>query len=613
MNYVTLENVSKSFGEKILFENVTLRINKGDKIALIAKNGSGKTTLLKILDGREAAEGERRRVDIIRDLRIGYLEQEPPLSGSDSIWENILNIDTPRIQAYKKYQNALASGDEKAVESSSLLMDDQKAWDVESQIQELFSQLKMTDLQQTVSTLSGGQKKRVALGMLIMEEPQLLILDEPTNHLDVEMIEWLENYLQHPDLAILMVTHDRYFLDRVCNEIIEIYNGKIHKFRGNYTGYLEKKAALQEDESVRLDKAQKLMRKELEWIRRMPKARTTKNKARIDQFEVIKTEAARKIYDDPLTVEVDMARLGSKILEFHNVGLSFGDLKIVESFDYKFKKGDRVGIIGPNGIGKSTFVKLVMKQIRQDTGKIVMGDTVKIGYYDQDGLSLEQDRRVIDVIRDIAEYLPLKGGYKLTAEKLLERFLFPRPQQQVYFSQLSGGEKRRLYLLTVLMANPNFLILDEPTNDLDIITLNVLEEFLLKFEGCLVIISHDRYMIDKLVDHLFVFEGDGKIKDFPGGYTRYKAWHDEQVEVAPVAVKPQDVSHSDQKVDYEKRKQAKRLESAIEKLEKDKQKIQDQFLDATLSLEQIQELHLKLKELESKIEEKEMEWMDLID
>jgi ATP-binding cassette subfamily F protein uup len=614
MNFITIENVSKSFGEKVLFENITLRINQGDKIALIAKNGSGKTTLLRIINGDEAPEGERANLEIARDLRIGYLEQDPPLDGAYSIWENILMLDHPKIQAYSKYHTALENGDEAAIEKGSLEMDDRKAWDVESEISELFHKLSFKDLSQQVNTLSGGQKKRVALGMMILEEPQMLILDEPTNHLDVEMIEWLEEYLQHPDLALLMVTHDRYFLDRVCNEILEIYQDKLYKYRGNYSQYLEKKAVLEETESVRMDKARKLMKKELEWIRRMPKARTTKNKARIDSFEELKAETARAIYDDPMKVEIDMTRLGSKILEMHNVSFSFGDIQILKNFDYKFKKADRVGVIGPNGVGKSSFVKLLIRELRPTSGKIVSGDTLRIGYYDQGGLQLEKDRRVIDVIRDVAEYLPLKGGYKLHAEQLLERFLFTRGQQQVYYSQLSGGEKRRLYLLTVLMDNPNFIILDEPTNDLDIITLNVLEEFLLQYQGCLMIISHDRYMIDKLVDHLFVFEGNGVIKNHPGGYSRYREWKLQQLALPKGKSKSEPVSApSDSKIDYEKRKEIKRVESAIDKLEKQKVEIQNQFLNPSLNVEELQQLHQKLKDLEDLIEEKEIVWMALTD
>ena len=371
MNYITLENISKSYGEKVLFENLTLRINKGDKIALIAKNGSGKSTLLRIISGEESPEGEQARMDILRDLRIGFLKQDPPLSGSDSIWDNILELDHPKIKSFKAHQAALLSGNESALEKSSVSMDDHKAWDIESTIHELFSKLKLPNINQRVNELSGGQRKRVALGMMILQEPQMLILDEPTNHLDVEMIEWLEEYLQQPDLSLLMVTHDRYFLDRVCNEILEIYNGSIFKYRGNYSDFLVKKTAMQENESVRQDKTNKLLRKELEWIRKMPKARTTKNKARIDSYDDLKAEAAKTIYEDPLHVEIDMKRLGSKILEFRNVSFAFDDLAIIKNFDYKFKKNDRVGIIGPNGVGKSTFVNILMKELRPREGKVI--------------------------------------------------------------------------------------------------------------------------------------------------------------------------------------------------------------------------------------------------
>ncbi|MCL4131752.1 UNVERIFIED_CONTAM: hypothetical protein GTU68_036279 [Idotea baltica] len=490
-----------------------------------------------------------------------------------------------------------------------MLMEQHHAWDTESYIFELFHKLKFFDFEQEVNSLSGGQQKRLSLGLLLLSDPDVYILDEPTNHLDIEMIEWLENFLTVGNRTFLMVTHDRYFLDRVCNEIIELYQEKIFTYRGNYSDYLEKKTALQDNQSIQQDKTNKLLKKELEWVRRMPQARTTKSKSRTDAYYSLKAETAKKIYDDTVQMEIDITRLGTKILEFHNVHKELGGKKLIANFSYKFARNDRVGIIGPNGVGKSTLLKLISATFTPDQGKVVVGDTVRIGLYKQDGLVLKQDRRVIDVIRDIAEYLPLKGGRKVTAETLLERFLFPRSQQQVYFSQLSGGERRRLYLLTILMDNPNFLILDEPTNDLDIVTINVLEEFLLQFKGCLIIVSHDRFMLDKMVDHLFIFEGAGKIKDFPGSYTSYLQSTTQKKHNATADKKGNKSSGND----YEKRKELKRVEKAIEKLTKEKKNIHDRFATEDLSIDDSTQLGRRLKEIDDDIEINEEKWMDLVE
>ncbi|HJW30173.1 MAG TPA: ABC-F family ATP-binding cassette domain-containing protein, partial [Saprospiraceae bacterium] len=485
---VTLESVSKSYGDKILLDKIDLRINLGDKIALIAQNGSGKTTLMKIICKLVPAEGEHARVIITPGTRLGYLDQEPDFSSNQTLREAISGIDRPEIKAWAAHHEAHHGEDETALHHAALQMDDHQAWDMEAQIMTLLHQLHFDNLDTSIQTLSGGQKKRVAMALVILSRPDVLILDEPTNHLDMSMVEWLETYLQHPDRTFLTVTHDRYFLDRVCNQIIELDRGKLRSFQGNYSTYLEKKALLEENLQTTQEKAKQLMRKELEWIRRMPKARTTKNKARIDNFEDIKAEAARDIYKDKVQLQIEMQRLGSKILECHHVGFAYQPEKwLIKNFTYKFPNQDRVGIVGPNGSGKSTFLALLTGALKPTMGKIIHGDTLRIGHMHQDGLQLKADKRIIDIVRDIADYIPLKGGGKLTAEQLLERFLFSRPQQQVYYSQISGGERRRLYLLTILMANPNFLILDEPTNDLDIITLNVLEEFLMDYPGVLVI------------------------------------------------------------------------------------------------------------------------------
>ncbi len=614
MNYITLESVSKSYGEKMLLDNIDLRINKGDKIALIAQNGSGKTTLMRILSGIIAPEGERARVLISPGIRVGYLDQEPEFMPGLTIRDAILTIDLPEIKAWADHHIAASSADEEALKHSAVTMDDHNAWDVESTIMQLLHQLHFEDPDKEISHLSGGQKKRLALAMVILAKPDVVILDEPTNHLDMMMVEWLENYLQRPDITFLVVTHDRYFLDRVCNQILELDRGLLRSFQGNYSDYLEKKAALTESMQSSQEKAKQLMKKELDWIRRMPKARTTKNKARVDNFENVKAAAARVIYQDSVQIEIDMQRLGSKILECHHVGFHYNkEHWLIHKFDYKFKTRDRVGIIGPNGSGKSTLISLFTGELKPTAGKIVHGETLKIGHMKQDGLRVETDRRLIDIVRDIADYIPLKGGGKITAESLLERFLFPRSQQQVYYSQISGGERRRLYLLTILMSNPNLLILDEPTNDLDILTLNVLEDFLMDFPGVVILASHDRYMLDKLADHLFVLEGDGVIKDFPGGYTAYSIWRENQIAdaISPVPAKKDDNIDPNLPDRQEVRKALRRTEKSIEQLEQTKKKLEENFLLPEPRLEDLQRWDRELKETINQLSTLELTWMEL--
>jgi ATP-binding cassette subfamily F protein uup len=613
MQYLSLENVSKSYGEKTLFEGLNLSISRGDKIALVAKNGSGKTTLLRVISGDEAPEGENAKIHFAKDIKIAYLKQNPELNPNDTALEAILNSDNPAIQAIQAYEMAVIDKDEVKIQQQVTIIEDLKAWDIEVRIKEILSKLKLDSLDQTISSMSGGQQKRVALAKILIDQPDFLILDEPTNHLDLEMIEWLETYLQNANLTLFMVTHDRYFLERVCTEIVELNRGTIYVHRGNYSDFLEKKAARLANDAVVLDKTKKLYAKELTWIRRQPKARGTKAKSRVDAFDEIKAKAHTNLDDDELKIHIKAARMGSKIVEAHAVQKSFGDKVILNSFSYKFKKGERVGIVGPNGAGKTTFLKLLTKDIRPDGGKVVIGDTIVFGYYTQSGMNLSQDKRVIDVIRDIAEYIPLEKGLKLTAESLLERFMFPRPQQQVYVSQLSGGEKRRLYLLTVLMENPNFLILDEPTNDLDIVTLNVLEEYLLDFPGCLIIVSHDRYFMDKLVDHMFVLKGDGEVKDFPGNYTEYR--NKRKIEIRNQPNKEIDTEKEEKKevkkASYEQRKAYNRVMKEIEKLEEKKTKITESFNNPDLTPDQITELSKDLSNVNATIEEKEELWMEL--
>jgi len=620
VNYLTLENVSRSYGDKVLFDNVSLQINKGEKVALIAKNGSGKTTLMKVIAGMEPSEGAISKVLFRKDIKIGFLPQEPDFYDQHNALEALFDSDLEIVQVVKKYERAMLFPDNaKEMQEALSRMDDLKAWDFEAKAKEILFRFSITDLEQLVSTLSGGQKKRLALAKLLIEEPEFLILDEPTNHLDLDMIEWLETYLSQQNITLFMVTHDRYFLQNICNNILELDRGQLYRYSGGYSDFLEKKVLRTENESVVLDKSKKLYRKELEWMRRSPQARTTKSSARQGRFYDIKDKAHQKVENDGIQIEIKGQRLGSKILELHNVGKSYDDLKIIEDFYYKFKKGERVGIVGKNGVGKSTFLRMLTAEERPDTGKVVVGETVVFGYYTQAGLNLDVDKRVLDFITDIAEYIPMDKGRKLTAEQLLERFLFSREQQQVFVSQLSGGERRRLYLLSILMENPNFLILDEPTNDLDVITLNILEEWLLEFPGCVLIVSHDRFLLDKLCDHLFVFEGDGKVKDYNGRYMDYRAVQLEQERQRKQLEKPQAEKSDEPQIrtasgmTNKEKNELKRLERDISALEERKGKIHAAFAEPGVSVPDIEKLSRELKEVESELEEKEMRWMELAD
>jgi ATP-binding cassette subfamily F protein uup len=638
VNYLTLENVTKTYGEKVLFEKINLHINQGDKLALVAKNGTGKTTLLKLIAGEETGEGEQNKVLLHKNIRIGYLKQDPQFNPNQTVIEAVFDSDSEVVAAIMAYETAMLHPDrEDALHSALARMEDLKAWDFESKIKEILFKLKITNLEQKVGSLSGGQVKRLALARLLIEEPDFLILDEPTNHLDLDMIEWLEEYLRQPKLTLFIVTHDRYFLERVCNYIVELDRGELYKYSGNYSDFLIKKTSRLDNESIETSKAQKLMRKELEWIRRAPKARGTKAKSRVDAFDKIKDKAENKLDNEKVQIEIKGARLGNKILEINYISKSYGDLNLIKDFHYKFKRNERVGIVGNNGTGKTTFLKLITKEIRPDSGTVVIGGTVKFGHYTQDGIALKEDKRVIDVITDIAEYIPLAKGQKLTARMLLERFMFSPSHQQVYVSQLSGGERRRLYLLTVLMQNPNFLILDEPTNDLDIITLNVLEEFLLQFPGCVVIVSHDRYFMDKLVDHLFIFEGEGNVRDYNGNYTEYRSLakqefykknKDQKQKLAEAASETSNTGstrsnssantfdqHTENKskpgLSFEQRKELKRIENQIKKLEIRKSEIEQKFNNTDITPEDINVLSTELGEINDTLETKETRWFEL--
>ena len=621
MNYLTLENVTKTYGEKTLFNNITLHIDKGQKIALVAKNGTGKSTLLRVLSGIEGSEGENSEIIIRKDIRTGILNQEPDLDPQHTILESVFSSDSPQMKALRDYEYALLRPENtENLEKAMQQMDVLKAWDIENRVKEVLSKLKITDLNQIVRTLSGGQRKRIALAQLLIDEPDFLILDEPTNHLDLDMIEWLEEYLQQPRLTLFMVTHDRYFLDRVCDSIIELDGGQLFRYKGNYSEYLEKKAIRTEIDAVTLDKNKKLFEKELDWIRRQPQARSTKAKSRVDAFYDLKEATSKKIDTDSVQLDIKMEWLGSKIVELHNVGKSYGDKKILENFTYKFRRKERVGIVGPNGAGKSTLIRLLTGEENPDVGKVVIGDTIVFGHYQQDGMVLKEDKRVIEVIQDIAEYIPLEKGLKITASAMLERFLFSKAQQQVYVSQLSGGKRRRLYLLTILMKNPNFLILDEPTNDLDILTLNVLEAFLMDYPGCLLVVTHDRYFMDKLVEHLFIFEGNGQIKDYNGQYSDYRAQQkelDQEKSKSDKSVKPEEKTTTQETnkvaLTHEEQKELKRVEKEIEKLETKKAEIADRFNDPTITPDLIAKYSKELSELSDQIEEREMRWMELVE
>jgi ATP-binding cassette subfamily F protein uup len=622
MIYLELEQVSKSYGEKVLFNAVSLPLNKGNKAALVAKNGTGKSTLLRIAAGVDLPEGVGARVYRHRDARLHYLPQEPDFGTNQTVLDAIFDGDNPTLKAIEAYERALLFPNKgEGLQAALNRMDQLRAWDFEAKIKETLSKLNIEDLQQSIGTLSGGQRKRVALARMIIDDPDLIILDEPTNHLDLEMIEWLEEYLQQPNLTILMVTHDRYFLERVCDYIVELDQGVLYKYSGNYSNYLEKKAVRYEIAGNEHEKNTKALKRELEWLRRQPKARGTKGKARVTSVLELKDKVHSFRPESELSIDIKTQRLGKRILEAHHVSKSYGDQVIVKEFDYKFKKGERVGIVGPNGAGKTTLLHLLTERERPTKGRVVVGVNTVFGYYTQDGIQLKDDKRVIDVVREIAEFIPLEKGAKLTAPQLLERFMFPRAQQQVYVSQLSGGEKRRLYLLTVLMQNPNFLILDEPTNDLDIMTLNVLEDFLVDFPGCILIVSHDRFFLDKLVDHLFILEGEGQVRDFNGTYSEYRIDKIERdrarrrAERAAEQAAAQEaipIQTQIQELSQEQKKAIKRIEKKIERLEEQKLTLSAAFEDTALSAERITELSKELADLNEQIETLEMEWMELV-
>lgn len=619
MNYLSVENLTKSFGDKLIFSDLTFGIDQGQKVAIVAKNGTGKTTLLRCLMELEPIDSGR--IVYRNELRIAFMQQTENLDDNLSILDAVLSHDLPELNAVRKYNRAMQANDEDLIAECYEELSELNAWDIEIRVEQILSVLKLNDTSLVVKNLSGGQKKRVALAQVLIADADFLILDEPTNHLDLDMIEWLEDYLSKANSTILMVTHDRYFLEVVCDSIFELDDKTLYKYKGNFSYYLEKKAERQEQLQSTIDKAKNTFTKELDWIRRQPKARGTKQKARIEAFQELKKVASQRIDEDELEIPVKMERLGAKILELHNVSKAFGEKKILDKFSYNFQRKERLGIVGSNGTGKSTFLNLIQGNTNIDSGKVVVGETVKFGYYSQEILKTEDDKKVIDVIRDIAEFIPLEKGRQLSAAQFLEKFLFDRSMHYQFVNKLSGGEKRRLKLMTILMSNPNFLILDEPTNDLDIFVMSVLEDYLRTFEGCLIVVSHDRYFMDKMVDHLFVFEGQGKVKDILGNYTEYRKNPSATKEIVTsiennadkksVTVAKEVDNTAKRKLSFKEKQEFENLEQLIEKLENEKNELATSLSDSSLSNETLMENGKRLSTVVSELETASNRWLEL--
>jgi ABC transport system ATP-binding/permease protein len=615
MNYLSVENISKSYGECVLFDNVSFGINKDQKIAFIAKNGSGKTTIMNMINGLD--EPDTGQVIIRKEINMAFLSQNNNLQDELTIEENIFASDNEILKVIERYEKALENpNDEEAYQRAFDDMDRHNAWDFETQFKQILYKLKLEDLKMKVKNMSGGQKKRLSLAIILISKPDLLILDEPTNHLDLEMIEWLEDYFAKENITLFMVTHDRFFLERVCNEIIELDNGKIYQYKGNYSYYLAKKEERLASENASIDKAQNLFVKELAWMRRQPKARTTKSKSRQDDFYKIKAVAESRRKENVVELEINMERMGSKIIEMVKVNKNFPDRTILKDFSYSFQRGERIGIIGKNGTGKSTFLNILTQTMQPDSGKVIIGDTIKIGYYTQSGINPKPGQKVIDIIKEYGEYIPLTKGKIISASQLLERFLFDAKKQYDFVEKLSGGELKRLYLCTVLIQNPNFLILDEPTNDLDIVTLNVLESFLLDYPGCLLVVSHDRYFMDKIVDHLFVFRGEGEIEDFPGNYSDFRAYEDSAEPKVLNSVSTEKTNWKEKQtastgLSFNEQKEFNKIEKEIKDLEYNKKQIEQEFADGKVSDDKIEAKANELQKIIKSLEEKEERWFEL--
>lgn len=622
ISYLQIDKLTKSFGDLVLFEDITFGVAQGQKIGLIAKNGTGKTTLLNIIGGKE--DYDSGDVVFRKDLRVGYLEQSPSYPEELTVLQACFYSKNETVRLIAEYEEAMAKEDHSRLEDLLNRMDTLKAWDYELKAKQILGQLKIPDFNQKIGELSGGQLKRVALANVLITDPELIILDEPTNHLDLEMTEWLEDYLSRANISILMVTHDRYFLDRVCSEIIEIENKQIYSYKGNYSYYLEKREERIEAMNADVERANNLFRKELDWMRRQPQARGTKAKYRIDAFYELEKKAKQQRDTSKVNLDVKASYIGSKIFEAVDVSKRFGDLKITEDFNYVFARYEKMGIVGNNGTGKSTFIKMLMGEVAPDSGRFDVGETVRFGYYSQDGLRFDEQMKVIDVVQDIAEYVDLGGGQKMGVSQFLNYFLFTPEKQHSYVYKLSGGEKRRLYLCTVLMRSPNFLVLDEPTNDLDIVTLNVLEEYLRSFKGCVIVVSHDRYFMDKVVDHLLVFRGNADIKDFPGNYSQYRDWKEVQDQLEkeaeaalqakqnPAPAKPsRPANEQKKKLTFKERKEFETLEAEIPALEAEKAELETAMSSGALSSDDLMAKSQRIAQVMEEIDEKTMRWLEL--
>lgn len=614
MNYLQAENVSKSYGDIVLFENISLSIHKDDRIALLARNGAGKTTLLNIIAGTDSSD--TGQVVFRNGITFGYLPQEPLFNESLTVMEVVFQSQKEILTVISEYEKALVEDNRKNLQAAIDKMEMLKAWDYEVKIKNILTELKITDYHAKIAHLSGGQRKRVALANLLINEPEILILDEPTNHLDLEMIEWLENYLKSSNLTLLMVTHDRYFLDRVCNQILELDQKQLYQYKGNYSYFLEKREERHYNQNSEIDKAKNLMRKELDWVRRMPKARGTKAKYRVEAFYDIQEKATQQTNEKQVSLNVKTTRLGNKILDIYSLYKSFGDIKILDDFNHIFKPYEKVGIIGKNGTGKSTFLNIITGLEKFDQGRFEIGETVVFGYFKQEGMKIDEDKRVIDVVKEIAEVVQLGDGSKMSVSQFLNYFLFPPERQFTQVAKLSGGERRRLYLMTILMKNPNFLILDEPTNDLDIYTLNVLEDFLQQFKGCVIIVSHDRFFMDKVVEHMFVFEVDGKVKDFPGNYSVYSenykpAIIEKKVPASDKKESTRSVKEKIRKLTFKEKLALEALEKTIAALESEKSEIENALNSGTMPNTELVEKSKRFTQIIAEIDEKTMEWMEL--
>ncbi len=613
--YLQAENLSKRFGDQLLFEDISFTIFEHQKVALIARNGTGKTTLMEILAGNDTPEfGQITKTG---DIKIGYLKQIPDLSENQTVFEAVFQSGDEIVETIRNFENALRLNNKADITKYTELMESHHAWDYEVKVKQILSQLKITNYDQQISELSGGQKKRVAMANVLINEPDLLMLDEPTNHLDLEMIEWLENYLKKTKITLFMVTHDRYFLDRVCNEILEMEGNTIYRHRGNYSYFLEKRQDRMESTATSVEKAKNLLRTELEWSRRMPQARGTKSKYRMERVDDLIVKASQNLNENNIELSMNSSRIGNKILDLENISKSYDELYLIKDFSYKFQRFEKVGIVGKNGTGKSTFLNIVTGNLQPDKGSVEIGQTICFGYYQQNGMEFNPGDKVIDAVQKIAEVINFEDGRKLTASQLLTTFLFPPDTQYSFIEKLSGGEKRRLYLCTILMTNPNFLILDEPTNDLDIMTLAILEEYLRVFQGCVVIVSHDRYFMDKIVDHLFVFDGEGNIKDFPGSYTSWREkqlqeeMEEKKLKKPELKEQTQPLKIKERKITFNEKRELETLEKEIESLETEKLQISDELNSGALDNNQLHEKSNRFGEITDLLEEKEMRWLEL--